>query len=70
MAFDPELGELACLHMVMWFTAEETGPDYEGLARDTHPDGEAIWRAWWNRQTELCVSAKDYAHRALEMDPT
>ena len=52
-----------------WSDAEKTGPDYGGQTRDTHPDGERIWRLWWDNQLSLCdraVSATDEALDALE----
>ena len=44
---------------VDWFDSEDRGPDYGELARDTHPNGEEIARAWWEGNLEKC----DRAHR-------
>ena len=47
-----------------WSDGEKTGPDYGCQTRDTHPDGEKIWRIWWDNQLSLCdraVSATDEA---------
>ena len=59
-----------------WSDGEKTGPDYGGQTRDTHPDGERIWRLWWDNQLSLCdraVSATDEALGIIEklggMDP-
>ena len=38
-----------------WIDAENAGPDYGTQTRDTHPQGEQIWRAWWDGQLELCA---------------
>lgn len=59
--------ERAILHAVMrqaeaWADSEHAGPDYGGQTRDTHPDGERIWKAWWNNQLDLC----DRANRATD----
>ena len=45
-----------------WSDSEKTGPDYGGQTRDTHPDGEKIWRIWWDNQVDLC----DRATRATD----
>ena len=45
-----------------WSDSEKTGPDYGGQTRDTHPDGEKIWRIWWDNQLDLC----DRATRATD----
>ncbi|MEK9751609.1 MAG: hypothetical protein VW338_00135 [Rhodospirillaceae bacterium] len=51
--------------MIAWGDAEKTGPDYGSQTRDTHPDGEKIWRLWWDNQTALCERAFDTARAAL-----
>lgn len=51
--------------IVAWFASERSGPDYEGLARDTHPEGELIWRKWWDRQQEWCQISEACARAAL-----
>ena len=40
-----------------WSDGEKTSPDYGGQTRDTHPDGEKIWRIWWDNQLDLCDRA-------------
>ena len=55
----------ACRALIAWFDAEKAGPDYGSQSRDTHPDGEQIWKAWWNNQTRLCERAEDLARAAL-----
>jgi hypothetical protein len=47
----------ACRALVAWDDAEKAGPDYGTLTRDTHPNGEAVWRRWWNDQQALCDHA-------------
>jgi len=38
----------------LWEKREKEGPLYPfGVTRDT-PEGEKIWRAWWNDQLRLC----------------
>ena len=59
-----ELLEALKLHHA-WATSERAGPDYEGLTRDTHPDGEARWRVWWDRQLDLCERANDATEAAI-----
>ena len=59
--------ERACRSLIAWFDAENTGPDYGSLTRNTHPDGEAIWSAWWNGQQRLCERAETEARAALVM---
>ena len=47
-----------------WSDSDKTGPDYGGQTRGTHPDGEKIWRIWWDSQLSLCgraVAATDEA---------
>lgn len=48
-----------------WADSEEAGPDYGGQTRDTHPDGERIWKAWWNNQLDLCERATAATDEAL-----
>lgn len=45
----------------------KTGPDYGGQSRDTHPDGERIWRLWWDSQLDLCDRATRATDEALEL---
>ena len=48
-----------------WADSERTGPDYGGQSRDTHPDGERIWRQWWDNQLDLCDRAQTATDAAL-----
>lgn len=53
-----ELVEALRLHQA-WSDSEKAGPDYGKQSRDTHPDGERIWKAWWENQLDLCQRASD-----------
>lgn len=64
IAAAPDLGE-ACGYIVAWLESEDKGPDYGELTRDTHPEGERIWREWWNEQLELCDKALTFSRAAL-----
>lgn len=64
IAAAPEMYE-ACKTMIAWFDSERTGPDYGTLTRDTHPDGEKIWRLWWDNQLDLCKRAETLSRAAL-----
>lgn len=44
----------ACRALVAWDESEKNGPDYGSLTRTTHPQGELIWRRWWDSQMALC----------------
>lgn len=48
-----------------WSDSEDAGPDYGGQSRDTHPDGELIWRQWWEGNLSLCARAQDETRNAL-----
>ena len=48
-----------------WSDSEDAGPDYGGKSRDTHPDGERIWRQWWDGNLGLCSRAQDMTRDAL-----
>jgi hypothetical protein len=48
-----------------WSDSERAGPDYGGQTRDTHPDGERIWNAWWNNQIDLCDRANTATDAAI-----
>ncbi|MEC5289432.1 MULTISPECIES: hypothetical protein [unclassified Aurantimonas] len=48
-----------------WSYSEDKGPDYGGLSRDTHPDGEAIWRRWWEGNLDLCDRAQKATDAAV-----
>jgi hypothetical protein len=64
IAAAPELYEAAAKHLE-WIEKEHSGPDYGGLTRDTHPDGEHIWRRWWNEQLDLCADTERLCRAAL-----
>lgn len=50
-----------------WFGKEGEGPVYPaGTSRDSE-GGEAIWRAWWDEQLELCRRATDLTRAALTL---
>ncbi|MEC5412644.1 MULTISPECIES: hypothetical protein [unclassified Aurantimonas] len=48
-----------------WSRSEDKGPDYGGLSRDTQPDGEAIWRRWWEGNLDLCDRAQKATDAAI-----
>jgi hypothetical protein len=48
-----------------WMAADAASPDYHGLTRDTHPQGERIWRSWWNANLALCGQAQELGAAAL-----
>ncbi|HRK67164.1 MAG TPA: hypothetical protein PKY73_06385 [Hyphomonas sp.] len=48
-----------------WSDSEDAGPDYGDQSRDTHPDGERIWRQWWEGNLSLCARAQDETRNAL-----
>lgn len=56
--------EAAKVHL-RWINSDRAGPDYGGLKRDTHPNGEAIWRQWWELQMELCSETEWLCRAAL-----
>lgn len=62
----PSLVQALRLHKA-WSDSEKTGPDYGGQTRDTHPDGEKIWRLWWDSQLDLCDRATRATDEALEL---
>ncbi|MDB5584352.1 MAG: hypothetical protein JWR80_9528 [Bradyrhizobium sp.] len=59
-----ELVEAAEKHLE-WIEKERAGPDYGELTRDTHPDGERIWSAWWCEQLDLCADTERLCREAL-----
>lgn len=61
---DPALQ--ACRAIVAWFDSERRGPDYGTLDRKTHPEGERIWRDWWESQQNLCDLSEALAREALK----
>ncbi len=64
IAAAPEMLEALRLHKA-WSDSENSGPDYGGQTRDTHPDGERIWRVWWNNNLDLCDRAQKATDAAL-----
>lgn len=56
IAAAPDLLEALRLHQA-WADSERAGPDYGGQTRDAHPDGERIWRQWWEGTLSLCDRA-------------
>ena len=48
-----------------WSDSEDAGPDYGEQSRDTHPDGERIWRQWWDGNLSLCGRAQDMTREAI-----
>ena len=64
IAAAPEMLE-ACRTMLAWFESEKSGPDYGTQGRKTHPDGERIWREWWERQLKLCDDAERLSRAAI-----
>lgn len=48
-----------------WARREKAGPDYGGLTRDTHPDGERISSEWFYGNVDLCVKAEVQTTEAL-----
>lgn len=64
LAAAPELYEALALYKA-WADSECAGPDYGGQTRDTHPDGQKIWQAWWDNQLDLCDRASRATDAAL-----
>ena len=64
IAAAPDMLAALRLHKA-WADSESTGPDYGGQSRDTHPDGEKIWRVWWNNQLDLCDRAQSATSAAI-----
>jgi hypothetical protein len=58
------LFEAAVKH-IEWIEKERRGPDYFGLTRDSHPDGEGIWRKWWDEQIQLCDDTEVLCRAAI-----
>ena len=48
-----------------WARREKAGPDYGGLTRDTHPDGERISSEWFYGNVDLCAKAEVQTTEAL-----
>ena len=64
MAASPKL--LAAVRaFVAWLDAEEGKPEYGTLTRDTHPEGERIWREWFDRNLRLCAEAQKQGREVL-----
>jgi hypothetical protein len=53
-----ELATYAAAKHLEWIEKEHAGPNYYGLTRDTHPEGETIWRRWWEEQLALCAETE------------
>lgn len=56
IAAAPDMLAALRLHQA-WADSERAGPDYGDQARDTHPNGEEIWRRWWHGNLDLCDRA-------------
>ena len=59
-----ELEAALRLHQA-WSDSEDSGPNYGGQTRDTHPDGERIWRQWWEGNLDLCARAQEATRAAI-----
>ncbi|MCC6720543.1 MAG: hypothetical protein IT555_21935 [Acetobacteraceae bacterium] len=59
-----EAEKALALHQA-WSDSEDAGPDYGDQTRDTHPDGERIWRQWWEGNLSLCDRAQEATRAAL-----
>ena len=57
LAAAPELLECA-QNIAAWLSSDSSGADYGGLSRKTHPEGEQIWREWYDRQQRLCEATE------------
>lgn len=55
----------ACRYIVAWLESDDIGPNYGSLTRDTHPEGEKIWREWWERNIALCDKALEMAQAVV-----
>ena len=64
IAAAPDMLAALRLHKA-WADSETAGPDYGGQSRATHPDGEKIWRVWWNNQLDLCDRAQSATSAAI-----
>lgn len=64
IAAAPDMLEALRLHQA-WTDSEAAGPDYGGQSRDTHPDGEKIWRAWFDGNLDLCDRATSATRAAI-----
>ena len=60
----PDLLAALRLHQA-WSDSEDAGPDYGDQTRATHPDGERIWRQWWDGNLSLCERAQDATRAAI-----
>ena len=60
-----DLALRAAIKHIEWIDKESAGPNYQGLTRDTHPNGEAIWRQWWDEQLELCAETERLCRAAI-----
>ena len=54
----------ACKLHAAWAKSEKDGPKYpEGVTRDK--GGDAIWRAWWEANLDLCARAEEATRAAI-----
>lgn len=51
---------------VLWLDREDARPNYGGLTRDTHPEGNRIWREWYYGNMDLCSEAQARGRAVLE----
>lgn len=72
MSDQPEITQEAARQMlaavrafVAWLDAEDSMPNYGTQSRDTHPEGERIWREWYDRNLRLCDEAQRLGHAAI-----
>lgn len=65
MAADNARLHKAVCAFVAWLDAEDGSPDYGVLSRDTHPEGERIWKEWFDRNIRLCDIAQNLGHEAI-----
>jgi len=60
-----DLAVYAAAKHLEWIEKEGSGPNYYGLTRDTHPEGESIWNRWWNEQLELCAATESLCRQVV-----
>jgi hypothetical protein len=64
IAAAPDMLAALRLHQA-WTDSERTGPNYGEQTRDTHPNGEEIWRIWWQGNLDLCDRANSATLAAI-----
>lgn len=64
IAASPEMLEALILHK-KFADHDDAGPNYGGLNRDTHPEGEKIWSEWWSEGISLCGRAMKATDAAI-----